>query len=452
MGPQKEAVSQNKNGAFKDCHIHILPAGLGKKRLTLFETQIHNHGGKCISKLPTSGCVVTHIVMEDSIVKDAARCVKLLQGVNADMKSVKVVGTQWLSKCLKEGKNVDTKDFEMYPLNIADVSAKTPVTPEKTANNVVDSSPAYTMDLSPPKKLKLENYACSQSSGKIGAKRDCNALVVAELQKLLDAFRTSGDQWRAYGYEKAIRAIKTYGSDITSYEEAAAIPGVGSKMATKICEILTSGQLRKVDEICGNEKNRVVELFTQVWGVGPATAQGWYQQVKKAALVIEPKLKVELCGSYRRGKETCGDVDVMITKPDNATDILTELMAQLKKSGFITDDLVNIEVNRNQKKYLGLCRLPGPNRKHRRLDIFVVPQSEYAPALMHYTGSALFNRSIRLLASRKGMSLSEHSLVAGVVRQGRDKLNDGHVVPTPTEESIFEALELEYRPAEERDH
>ncbi|XP_069673983.1 DNA polymerase lambda-like isoform X4 [Periplaneta americana] len=416
-------------------------------------------------------------------------------GVNADMKSVKVVGTQWLSKCLKEGKNVDTKDFEMYPLNTADVSAKTPVTPEKTANNVVDSSPAYTMDLSPPKKLKLENYACSQSSGKIGAKRDCNALVVAELQKLLDAFRTSGDQWRAYGYEKAIRAIKTYGSDITSYEEAAAIPGVGSKMATKICEILTSGQLRKVDEICGNEKNRVVELFTQVWGVGPATAQGWYQQgfrtledlrtkanltkqqqigmkhfddiqdripreeveeiaavVKKAALVIEPKLKVELCGSYRRGKETCGDVDVMITKPDNATDILTELMAQLKKSGFITDDLVNIEVNRNQKKYLGLCRLPGPNRKHRRLDIFVVPQSEYAPALMHYTGSALFNRSIRLLASRKGMSLSEHSLVAGVVRQGRDKLNDGHVVPTPTEESIFEALELEYRPAEERDH
>lgn len=57
------------------------------------------------------------------------------------------------------------------------------------------------------------------------------------------------------------------------------IPGVGSKIAAKVSEFLASGHLRKVDEICGSERSRVVELFTKVWGVGPATAQGWFQQV-----------------------------------------------------------------------------------------------------------------------------------------------------------------------------
>ena len=57
------------------------------------------------------------------------------------------------------------------------------------------------------------------------------------------------------------------------------IPGVGSKIAAKVSEFLASGHLRKVEEICGSERSQVVELFTKVWGVGPATAQSWFQQV-----------------------------------------------------------------------------------------------------------------------------------------------------------------------------
>jgi DNA polymerase lambda len=105
-----------------------------------------------------------------------------------------------------------------------------------------------------------------------------------------------------------------------------------------------------------------------------------------------------------------------------------------------------------QSKYLGVCKLPKPGALHRRLDIIVVPFRERAPALLYFTGSAHFNRSMRLLASKLGMSLSEHALRSGVVRKGREKLNDGHAIATPTEESIFEKLGLPYRAPNERDH
>jgi len=55
--------------------------------------------------------------------------------------------------------------------------------------------------------------------------------------------------------------------------------------------------------------------------------------------------------------------------------------------------------------------------QHRRLDIIIVPYNEFACALMYFTGSAHFNRSMRNLAARMNMSLNEHALHTGVVRR-----------------------------------
>lgn len=95
--------------------------------------------------------------------------------------------------------------------------------------------------------------------------------------------------------------------------------------------------------------------------------------------------------------------------------------------------------------------MPGPGQKHRRLDIIVVPYSEYACSLMYFTGSAHFNRSMRALAKTKNMSLSEHSLNKDVVRNGTVKVNNGFPIPTPTERHVFDSLGLPFREPHERD-
>lgn len=340
-----------------------------------------------------------------------------------------------------------------------------------------------------------EKFACARpSSSKVN---ELNAHITSELEKLAAAYKSKNDTWRALGYQKAVSAIRNHPREITSREEALGINGVGERLADKVAEIIESGKLRKVSEVCEGEEAETLKLFMGVWGAGPTTAQSWYTQgfrtledlrtkatlsrhqqiglehyddinsriprdevaeieqfVRSAALSIKQGLIVMVCGSYRRGKPSCGDVDVLITHPDGHSheNLFKPLLNCLKETGFITNDLVIQEDNGNQQKYLGVCKLPGEGRKHRRLDVIVVPYAEFAPATMYFTGSAHFNRSMRLLATKMGMSLSEHGLRAGIVRQGREKLTGGHLLETPTEASIFAHLGLEYRSPEERDH
>ncbi|XP_008114266.2 DNA polymerase lambda [Anolis carolinensis] len=336
-------------------------------------------------------------------------------------------------------------------------------------------------------------WVCAQSSE--SKKMNHNQSITEKLGLLEKAYSVQGDKWRSLGYSKAINALKSYHKPVTSYQEACKIPGIGKKMAEKIMEILESGHLRKLDHI--SESVSALEVFSNIWGAGVKTAQMWYQQgfrtlddvrtkasltrqqaiglkhyedfvermpreeaaeieqtVREAAQSIQPGLVCVACGSFRRGKSTCGDVDVLVTHPDGHSHqgVFSKLLDCLRKQGFLTDDLVSQEDSGNQKKYLGVCCLPGSDRRHRRLDIIVVPYSEFACSLLYFTGSAHFNRSMRALAKTKGMSLSEHALSRGVVRgHGGLKTVPGLALPTPTEKDVFLLLGLPYREPQERD-
>ena len=58
-------------------------------------------------------------------------------------------------------------------------------------------------------------------------------------------------------------------------QEAVNIPGVGSKLANKVWEILESGELRKLTELSSGPEYQTLEMFTNIWGVGATTARSW---------------------------------------------------------------------------------------------------------------------------------------------------------------------------------
>jgi len=71
---------------------------------------------------------------------------------------------------------------------------------------------------------------------------------------------------------------------------------------------------------------------------------------------------------------------------------------RLQAIGLLTDHLTLANEAR-QSKYMGVCLLRGS--KHRRLDILVAPYEEWPFLLLHFTGSAHINRSMRLIAQKK---------------------------------------------------
>ena len=124
------------------------------------------------------------------------------------------------------------------------------------------------------------------------------------------------------------------------------------------------------------------------------------------------------------------------------------LVQRLHRCGLITDDLT-LANERSQAKYMGVCLLKGS--KHRRLDILVAPYDEWPFLLLHFTGSSYINRSMRLLAQRKGMHLSQHGLFVGVRRVNNKIVSEGVPVPgIKGEEDIFRALGLMYLAPHER--
>ncbi|KAG6609354.1 dna polymerase lambda-like protein [Phytophthora cinnamomi] len=344
------------------------------------------------------------------------------------------------------------------------------------------------------KKIKGEGFICQRSSA---VQQNLNAHLTDPLEEMMEFLDVERDIWRQYMYKKVVSSLKAMRHRVRSVKDFKDMHWVKGRLRDKVIEILETGRLAKLDAKKKNPRLRALVEIARIWGVGPVTAAKLYGQGYKsvddlrkpeAAAVLTtqqqigvkhyedlltkiPRAEVQLieqtvvdevhkiipnaialaCGSYRRGKLSSGDCDVLVTDPDAETcDILPELLKRLHASGFLTDDLTHFQKQKTGgcDTYMGVCRV-SKDLPYRRLDIKIYPRHFFGFAILYFTGSDHFNRSMRLFANKNGWSLSDRALTR-VMRVNGTKVRLGDSVICESEVDVFIALGLEYKDPTER--
>ena len=154
------------------------------------------------------------------------------------------------------------------------------------------------------------------------------------------------------------------------------------------------------------------------------------------------KWSIEIVGSYRREKESSGDIDVLISG-DNK--IQKELMESLINN-LISSGVTNKEstFSLGSTKYMGVGKI---KEYFRHIDIFYYSNKEYPFALLFSTGSGNFNIEMRQHAIKKGYSLSEKELkyLSGEIITKTEYSTSINKDYPETEEDIFKFLQFPYK-------
>ena len=169
-------------------------------------------------------------------------------------------------------------------------------------------------------------------------------------------------------------------------------------------------------------------------------------QVCVCARALDPSCLATIAGSFRRGAKDSGDIDVIVTGADGR--LLRRLVDALLSSMLITHELRGGDVSDdNCATWNGVARLPGSGTHFRRLDIKFYPPEMYAYALLAFTGSDHFNRSMRWYADRVlKKSLSDKGLVDALDKAyvGAKRVTGAESLPALREEDIFAHMRLDY--------
>jgi DNA ligase (NAD+) len=338
------------------------------------------------------------------------------------------------------------------------------------------------LKISRQKQLTMNPNSSPSPSPEITSKK-YNEEFIDILDKLSNIMLKQGEPFRARAYQKAQETIMSYPNDITSPSQLKGLPGIGDTIMEKLKEYVETGTLKVLER----EKNNPINILTDVYGIGPKKAKELvdkgiktiadltarqdelfielndiqrvglkyydqlleriprseieeYNEIFRSAFSNDPSSKFEIVGSYRRGAQNSGDIDVIITS--NSGTVYKNFVDELIKRKIITHVL-----SRGLSKTLVIAKLPGEHIA-RRVDFLYSPPEEFPFAILYFTGSKAFNTVMRQKALEQGYTLNEHglSLMENKVKgQKVDQLFED-------EKAIFDFLKLAYKaPTERRD-
>ncbi|KAK5174660.1 uncharacterized protein LTR77_001742 [Saxophila tyrrhenica] len=395
----------------------------------------------------------------------------------------------------------------------------------------------------PPEWVKQGvKYACQRPT----PLRSPNEAFVSLLKKIRTARELTNDEIGVRAYSTSIASLAAYPYKLTSPREIVRLPGCEAKIANLFVEWTNTGKVKAVEELEANEELQILKLFYEIWGVGATTAREFYydrgwrdlddivefgwgtltrvQQIGvkfyDEFLDLIPRAEVEeigrvvrkhsvavrnegiqslIVGGYRRGKEASGDVDIVVSHPDeNQTmNLVTDIVSALEESGWITHTLLLSlnSTNRGQQtlpfrasalhgghgfdtldKALVVWQDPAwPNKEadlaanpkaknpniHRRVDIIIAPWRTVGCAVAGWSGGTTFQRDLRRYAKNvKGWKFDSsgvRSRVNGEVvdvegwQDYRGKIGEGRAkTMLEAERRVFEGLGLEFIEPDER--
>jgi len=313
-----------------------------------------------------------------------------------------------------------------------------------------------------------------------------NADIAADFDELADLLEIEGaNPFRIRAYRNAARTMRDLPQDVAAMlakgEDLTELPGIGKDLAAKIREIVETGTAAMLEEHRKTVPVTLVELL-KIPGIGPKRVKALYHdlgirtldQLQKAAeegrvrtlqgfgekteqyllhhlqartgeerrvkLAIATQYaesliaylkespgveRVVAAGSYRRAKETIGDLDILVTAASGSA-VMDRFVSY--------PEVEEVLAQGATKASLRLaCKL--------QVDVRVVPGKSYGAALQYFTGSKAHNVALRQMAQRRGLKINEYGVFKG-----------DRAVAGATEESVYAAVGLPWIPPELREN